>query len=99
MDYVLHNAWGKEIQDSLGFWIPRPILCQWNLDSRIQSLVGFLIPWAEGFPDFKVQNSEFHLQRQNMDNSLQAKNAQFFLRVLTVYLQYASWLPISLSCW
>ena len=44
----------KEIQDSLGFWIPRRgfripgslfwILCQWNLDSRFQTLVGFQIP-------------------------------------------------------
>ena len=40
----------------LGFWIPRHgfrilgtgirILCQWNLDSGFQSLVGFQIPWA-----------------------------------------------------
>ena len=44
----------KGIQDSLGFWIPRRefrvlvtgfwILCQWNLDSRFQSLKGFRIP-------------------------------------------------------
>ena len=34
-------------QGSLGFWIPRHgfrILCQWNLDSGFQSLVGFRIP-------------------------------------------------------
>ena len=46
----------KGIQDSLGSWIPRHrflipgprfrILCQWNLDSGFQSLVGFRIPWA-----------------------------------------------------
>ena len=46
----------KGIQVSLGFWIPRHrfqipgprfrILCQWNLDSGFQSLVGFRIHWA-----------------------------------------------------
>ena len=42
------------IQDSLGFWIPRHgfpvldsgILCPWNLDSWVQLLVEFRIPWA-----------------------------------------------------
>ena len=42
---------------NIGFWILRPgfripgtrfrIACQWNLDSRFQSLVGFWISWAE----------------------------------------------------
>ena len=35
----------KRIQDSLGFWIPSRgfwILCQWNLDSGVESLVRFL---------------------------------------------------------
>jgi len=46
----------EEIQNSLGFWIPRRgflilgtgfrILCQWNLDSGFQALVGFRIPWT-----------------------------------------------------
>ena len=45
------------IQDTLCFWIPRrgfripgtawvPDLCQWNLGSEFQSLVGFWIHWA-----------------------------------------------------
>ena len=37
----------KAIQASLGFWILATglrILCQWNLDSRFQSLVRFRIP-------------------------------------------------------
>ena len=43
----------KEIQDSIGFWIPRhgfrirgirfPIPCQWNLDPGLQCLVGLRI--------------------------------------------------------
>ena len=40
--------------DSLGFWIPRcglgtgfQIPCQWNLDSRFQSLALFRIPRTE----------------------------------------------------
>ena len=40
----------KLIEDSLGSWIPGigfRISCQWNLDSRFQSLAGFRIPWAE----------------------------------------------------
>ena len=45
----------KQIQDSLGFWIPRRnwildsgfwILCQWYLDSGFQSLVAFRIQWT-----------------------------------------------------
>ena len=46
----------KGIQNSLGFWIPHHwfripftwfrILCQLNLDSGFQSLVGFRIPWV-----------------------------------------------------
>ena len=39
----------KGIQDSLELWIPRRgfrIVCQWNLDSEFQSLVGFPFPWA-----------------------------------------------------
>ena len=44
------------IQNSLGFWISFHgflilgtgfrILCQWNLDSGFQALVGFRIPWT-----------------------------------------------------
>ena len=56
-EYVGHDtpiASCKGIQDSLGFWIPRRripdsrylSLCQWNLDSGFQSLVGFRIPCA-----------------------------------------------------
>ena len=44
---LLLKKWG--IQDSLVFWIPHRgfrILCQWNLDSGLQLLVGFRIPWA-----------------------------------------------------
>ena len=46
----------KGVQGSFGFWTPRSgfrifrhrirVLCQWNLDSRFRSLVGFRIPWA-----------------------------------------------------
>ena len=39
----------KAIQASLRFWIPGTglrILCQWNLDSRFQSVVRFRIPWT-----------------------------------------------------
>ena len=39
----------KAIQASLRFWIPGTglrILCQWNLDSRCQSVVRFRIPWT-----------------------------------------------------
>ena len=53
--------------NGLRFWIPRLrflisdtgfwILCQWNLDSGFQSLVGFRIPPAK-FPDFG-----FHMQK------------------------------------
>lgn len=40
----------KENQESIGFWIPLSgfrILCQWNLDSELQSFARFRIPWAE----------------------------------------------------
>ena len=74
----------KEIQDSLGFWIPLRrfripgtgfcILCQLNLDSGFQSLVGFRIPSAvfripkprtsnsttKNFPDSRIRIPYFH---------------------------------------
>ena len=67
----------RGIQDRLGFWIPHRgfwipgigfrILCQKNLDSGFQSLVGFQIPIISGIPDSlccipdsKAQDSEFH---------------------------------------
>ena len=70
----------KEIQDSLGFWIPHcwfripgtgfRILCQWNFDSGFQSLVRLQIPRS------KVQNSGFHNSKiswiQRLAFSLQA---------------------------
>ena len=53
-DYT--NAPREGIQNNLGFWIPRRgfrilgpgfrILCQWNLDSEFQALVGFRILWT-----------------------------------------------------
>ena len=56
LNWLYLSASCKVIQDSLGFWIPRHgfripatgfrVLCQWNLDSRYQSLVGFQIPGA-----------------------------------------------------
>ena len=60
----------KGIQDSLGFCIPfKPwilysrkwirILCQWNLASGFQSLVGFRIPWAA----FGFQSPLFQIPR------------------------------------
>ena len=47
----------KEIQDSLGFWVPVPgfrIICQWNLDSGFQSLSD------SGFPELY---SGFHKKK------------------------------------
>ena len=47
----------KCIQHRFGLWIPDPILCQWNLDSGLQSLVVFRIRRAvflipkPGIPD------------------------------------------------
>ena len=58
----------KLIQDSLGFWIPLcwfqitgtgfRFFCQWKMDSELQSVVGFRIPWA-GFqiPKPRIPNS------------------------------------------
>ena len=50
--YVQHGRWGlyvcmfnMAVEDS-GFQIVDSSLCQWNLDSGLQSLVGFRIPWA-----------------------------------------------------
>ena len=49
------------MQDSLRFWIPRRgfrnILCQWNLDFRFQSLVGFQVPYAV----FQMQSPGFRI--------------------------------------
>ena len=42
------------IQDSAWNWIQNP--CQWNLDSRFQSLVGFQIHWTH---NSKAQDSWF----------------------------------------
>ena len=58
----------KEIQDSLGFWIPHcgfripgtgfRILCQWNFDSGFQSLVRLQIPRLKSrIPDSTTQIS------------------------------------------
>ena len=61
------------IQNSLGFWIPRHgfrilgpgfrILCQWNLDSGFQALVGFRIFFElySGFqsPESRVLRQKF----------------------------------------
>ena len=51
---VSPNVKCKRIKDSLGIWIPRRgfrilgtglrIFCQWNVDFRFQSLVGFRTP-------------------------------------------------------
>ena len=80
--YALSFAPCKGIRDSLVFWIPRHefqipgtgfhILCQWNLDSGFQWLVGFRIPWAvfwiqkPRIPDSRVKtwflDSAFHKQ-------------------------------------
>ena len=60
-----HVKW-KGIEDSLGIWIPRrgfrspstgwfQIFCQWNVDFRFQSLVGFRIPWAV----FRIPQAKF----------------------------------------
>ena len=43
-----HIRESKTVLDS-GFWIPHSVfriqgLCQWNLDSGFQSLIGFRIP-------------------------------------------------------
>ena len=71
----------KEIQDTLGFWFPRHgyrilgakfrILCQVNLDSGFQSLLGFRI-FFSCIPDSKAQDSRFHKQKfpgsRNMDS-------------------------------
>ena len=51
----------KRIQDSLGFWIPSRgfwILCQWNLDSEVASLVRFLELESPGFqiPQAKLRH-------------------------------------------
>ena len=53
--------------NGLRFWIPRLrflisdtgfwILCQWNLDSGFQSLVGFRIPPAK-FPRFRIPHAK-----------------------------------------
>ena len=77
----------KEMQDNLGFWIPRcgflipgiefRIPCQWNLDSRFQSLAGFRISWAEfRIPKSRMSNStrtnstfEFGFHKQNFPDS------------------------------
>ena len=52
----------KRIQDSLGFWIPSRgfwILCQWNLDSEVASLVKFL-ELDSGFqsPGFQIPEAK-----------------------------------------
>ena len=52
----------KSIQDSLGFWIPSRgfwILCQWNLDSGVESLVKFL-ELDSGFqsPGFQIPEAK-----------------------------------------
>ena len=74
-------------EGSLVFWIPRHefqipgtgfhILCQWNLDSGFQWLVGFRIPWAvfwiqkSRIPDSRIKtgflDSAFH--KQNLPGS------------------------------
>jgi len=58
------------MQDSLRFWIPRRefrnILCQWKLDSRFQSLVGFRIPYAVfQIPKPRIQDSGFRTPQAN----------------------------------
>ena len=69
--FVCHTP-RKGIHDSLGFWILRrgfwvpgtgfQILCQWNLDFGLPSLVGFPRPWAESrIPE--SQDSRFHKQK------------------------------------
>ena len=60
----------KEIQDSLGFWIPHSRVldstpCQGNLDSGFQSLEGFQIS-LRSVPDSKAQYSGLH--KQNFPN-------------------------------
>ena len=55
----------KVIEDSLGSWIPGVgfrIPCQWNLDSRFQSLAGFRIPWAE----FRIPKRLSGIYKQNL---------------------------------
>ena len=60
----------KEIQDSLGCWIPHSRVldstsCQGNLDSGFQSLEGFQISLRSA-PDSKAQYSGLH--KQNFPN-------------------------------
>ena len=60
----------KEIQDSLGCWIPHSRVldstsCQGNLDSGFQSLEGFQIS-LRSVPDSKAQYSGLH--KQNFPN-------------------------------
>ena len=78
----------KAIQDSLGFWIPHcgfwipgvgfRILCQKNLDSGFQSLVGFRIPDSIldsscCIPDSKAQDSGFHSKNWRILDSKRKK--------------------------
>ena len=66
---------GFDAVDS-GFQVMDSSLCQWNLDSGSQLLVGFQIPWAvfripkhriqdffSCIPDSKAQKSGFHKQK------------------------------------
>ena len=52
---VTYRPKSEGIQDSLGFWTPRrdsgfqvldSSLCQWNLDSGLELIVGFRNPWV-----------------------------------------------------
>ena len=79
----------KEIQDSLGFWIPRcgfripevldSSFCQWNLNSGFQSLVGFRTPWAV-----------FRIPKTRISDSTN-KNS----RTLKSWFPYTRWLVFS----
>ena len=86
-------AAGKWIQDISGSWIPCHgfrildtgfrIICQWNLDSRYHSLMGFRILWAvfwipkSRIPDFTSKNFPDPLTRI----SLHGANYTLFIQI------------------
>ena len=86
----------KEMEDSLGFWIPRSgfripdnkfrIPCKWNLDSGFQSLAGFRISWAEfRIPKSRIYNSTRTNSRMILDSTSKIS------RIPEFGLRYMEW--------
>ena len=78
----------KGSQNSLGFWIPCcefqipgtrfQIAYQWNLDSRLQPLVGFQITWAV----FRISKSKIQIPQAKKSRILDSTTKSFLAWVV-----------------